>query len=275
MKIGILDMFSVYWRSFSAAFRLPGKHRLRFIISPVDITRFFEFSYLLKFLSRRDDTRKLILDVSSPVMLSYILARKHKVIKTDINEGESQYISGNESLSFENADATNLPWDSNSFDLIYSISVIEHIYKDYLQAISEMIRVVKPGSHVYLTFPVSSRAMEEWTEDQKYPDQKKDKGKSFFQYRFSEQQYDEILSASTPACRILHEDIFWERWDGLYDWAMKKLAAPTKNRFLKVLKVMLLNNILGPVFFSSKSNGFSGARSFGNAFLILEKKEHG
>jgi SAM-dependent methyltransferase len=49
--------------------------------------------------------------------------------------------------SFQVADATDLPFPDNSFDLVYSHGVIHHIDKTE-QAIAEMARVVRPGGTV-------------------------------------------------------------------------------------------------------------------------------
>ena len=50
------------------------------------------------------------------------------------------------------ADITVLPIKSNSLDLIFSSSVLEHVH-DPEKAVSEMARVVKPGGYVYAEIP--------------------------------------------------------------------------------------------------------------------------
>jgi SAM-dependent methyltransferase len=51
-----------------------------------------------------------------------------------------------------NASLTDLPFDSNSFDLVCAFDVIEHIDDD-LTATSEIKRVLQPDGHFFLTVP--------------------------------------------------------------------------------------------------------------------------
>ncbi|MBI5459236.1 class I SAM-dependent methyltransferase [Methanobacterium sp.] len=60
----------------------------------------------------------------------------------------------NDSVSFKYSDITNLQFEDNSFDLIYSISVLEH-FKDYKKAINELNRVLDKDGTLILTFDVS------------------------------------------------------------------------------------------------------------------------
>lgn len=69
------------------------------------------------------------------------------------------YVAEQKGLSVINkkADFTSLPFDDEFFDLVFSISVLEHIDKKlrYL-AIQEMERVVKRGGYIYNTFDYGS-----------------------------------------------------------------------------------------------------------------------
>jgi SAM-dependent methyltransferase len=53
--------------------------------------------------------------------------------------------------SFQVAEAADLPFPDNSFDLVYSHGVIHHIHKTE-EAIAEMARVVRPGGMVLVMF---------------------------------------------------------------------------------------------------------------------------
>jgi len=50
------------------------------------------------------------------------------------------------------ADATSLPFKDECFDLVICSEVLEHI-KDYLQAIREIVRVLKPGRNLAVSVP--------------------------------------------------------------------------------------------------------------------------
>ncbi len=50
------------------------------------------------------------------------------------------------------ADAHNIPFADNTFDSIFSVAVLEHVYNPE-QVVSEMIRVLKPGGLIYSEVP--------------------------------------------------------------------------------------------------------------------------
>lgn len=58
----------------------------------------------------------------------------------------------NRDVVLKNVQAENLPFPADTFDIVVSIFVIEHI-KNYKQAILEMIRVLKPGGLLWLKCP--------------------------------------------------------------------------------------------------------------------------
>lgn len=59
-------------------------------------------------------------------------------------------------ISLSRIDATKMPFADESFDLVYSYHVLEHI-PDYNAALSEMQRVLKPGGHLLLGTPNRDR----------------------------------------------------------------------------------------------------------------------
>ncbi|MFA6437967.1 MAG: DUF268 domain-containing protein [Bacteriovoracaceae bacterium] len=72
-----------------------------------------------------------------------------------------------DNLYFTKGSITALPFEDNSIESISSLCVVEHIglgrYGDPLdqfgseKAISELVRVTKPGGHIYFTVPVESQ----------------------------------------------------------------------------------------------------------------------
>jgi len=57
-----------------------------------------------------------------------------------------------DSVTYVQADAQNMPFDENSFDIVISCETIEHV-PDPRAAVREMYRVCKPGGTLYLTTP--------------------------------------------------------------------------------------------------------------------------
>lgn len=70
----------------------------------------------------------------------------------------------NETLGLEGVTAhlrsgsiLEMPYEANSFDLVTCISVLEHFKNlDLKLAISEMLKIVKPGGHLVLGFPTKN-----------------------------------------------------------------------------------------------------------------------
>jgi ubiquinone/menaquinone biosynthesis C-methylase UbiE len=240
------------------------------IINPVDTTRYTEFTYLLNFIKNNDLKQMTILDVSSPFMMAYILSSQNKIIKTDVNLDENKNINGNAGLSFMLEDATQLSFKDNTFDLVYSISVIEHIYKNYIHAIKEMIRVVKTDGYVYLTFPVSAEHVEEWIDNNIYSHQYKENNKTFFQYRFNEEDIDKILKHLSNV-EIVDMSIYWERKNEQYDKTMASIKRELNNKYLNTMKNSFINFISGFTLLKNNPSDFKDAKPFGNMSVFLKK----
>jgi len=107
---------------------------------------------------------KYILDVGCGNGYDSLLFTSYgaKVVGIDISpesiktsQKNSKIFHLDDSVQFEVGDATKLRFPSNSFDIVYSFSVIDHIPtgEGRQQAINEMARVVKPEGHVVNTGP--------------------------------------------------------------------------------------------------------------------------
>jgi SAM-dependent methyltransferase len=272
MTINATDKLRTVLEIYGIIHHLPGwRQAFKILINPMDSTRYVEFAHLLRFLDKKGFRPQRILDVSSPYILSYVLSKTGKVIKTDINPGEGKFIREGKNLSFRPEDATRLSFGDDSFDLVCSISVIEHIHGNYLTAVREMARVTRPGGYLYLTFPVSSTRMEEWLEEDPYGVQHRAEGRWFFQYRFSEEEMAGICSASSEM-EVLDQSVYWERKAGPYNRVMEWLRKDYGVGKINVLKNSLVNLASGIFLLDNRPAEFRYSKSFGNASIVLRKK---
>jgi len=227
--------------------------------------------YMIKFMRKNKLQGLNILDIASPHMMAYYLSENNHVLKTNIDIGEKKFIKENKNLTFKIEDATKLSFPDNTFDVTYSISVIEHIYKEYGKAISEMIRVTKKDGYIYLTFPVSNEHKEEWVDWPIYSKQKSHEDKIFFQYRFCDEDVNSIIK-SIKNSQVVSKDIFWEKKDGTYNKAMGAITKNLGNKYLNFIKNIFINSYYGLTMFPSKSvTSFSRGKPFGNIHLVLKK----
>ena len=83
---------------------------------------------------------------------SKILSKKFEVSAIDIES--SRYNNANQEYKVESYDGINIPFSDNSFDIIYSSNVLEHVV--YLKELNEEIkRVLKPNGLVIHILPSS------------------------------------------------------------------------------------------------------------------------
>lgn len=61
-------------------------------------------------------------------------------------------------VHLENADATDMPFESGYFDFVYSYHVLEHI-PNYRAALAEMDRVLEPGGGLWIGTPNRTRLL--------------------------------------------------------------------------------------------------------------------
>jgi len=272
MEITFWDKLKMRLMIYCQLHRMPSlKHALRIFINPIDSTRDIEFSYLIKYLQQNNLKPENILDISSPFIMAYVLSADGKVVKTDINPAEREMIKESLNLSFKLEDSTKLSFADNTFDLVYSISVIEHIYQKYTEAVTEMIRVLKPGGYLYLTFPVAAQHREEWLDKKAYPAQYENAGKAFYQYRFDNDDVDRIL-AELEDIDVIDRSIYWERADGEYDRVMNKLHKTPMIEKLTTMRNGLINLWSTFSLMESRPKSIAQTKSFGNISLMLKKK---
>jgi SAM-dependent methyltransferase len=135
---------------------------LPYLIKPVNYWRAIE--YLMVLEHGRFAAGQRVLDIGSPKLLALYLAETigASVDATDIDAyfiPRYERVRGleripSDRLQLRVEDGRALSYAANSFDRVYSISVVEHIPDDGDSAcLAEIARVLKPGGRAVLTVP--------------------------------------------------------------------------------------------------------------------------
>jgi SAM-dependent methyltransferase len=145
------------------------------IVDPMDSFRYFE----LEFTLRAAETAKPVryLDVSSPRLVPLLILERYPDLTADVLNPIQSDLRETVSLAdalhlgtrcrarqelIENAD-----YPKESFDLITSISVVEHIPSD-TAAIGKMWELLRPGGRLLITVPCAREACEEFANLDEY-----------------------------------------------------------------------------------------------------------
>ncbi|RMF94512.1 MAG: class I SAM-dependent methyltransferase [Candidatus Schekmanbacteria bacterium] len=119
--------------------------------------------------------------------------------------------------------ATKLPFPDNSFDVVVSISVIEHISDDGdSAAMAEFVRVARPGGKIIITFPVMGEYYEEFRAHDPYGSQSWDRERKmfFFQRFYDEEAINERLIAQHNI-DVISKEYYIEKKPGIFDKYMR------------------------------------------------------
>src|SRR5262245_4920549 len=169
--------------------------RFSWTLRPIDFLRYREFDFALREISRLPSPKRA-LDLSSPKLLPLTLAENLpdcKIISTDILPREVEWTENKSlqlrlgNLTCQVQDARRLPYPSNHFDLITSISVLEHIAPEGggdVPAIVEMARVLRPGGVAVVTVPASHTYFADYVNADVY-ERRSDGAPAFFQRVYS------------------------------------------------------------------------------------------
>ena len=152
--------------AFSLAAQGRVRDALKTAIYPVGYWRFLPIAYLLHFADQFRGCR--ILDVASPKLVGLYLAHRNgcEVHATDLDDDKifSRWRVAANALKLDRyrvsfQDARRLRFPDNHFDLVYSISVIEHIPEDGdTLALREFHRVLKPSGVALVEVPYRNHA---------------------------------------------------------------------------------------------------------------------
>jgi len=167
----------------------------RLLFWPMDSTRYFEFAFAWDAVSKLTIYRYL--DVSSPHLFPVILTlKKHDLFADLLNPDAADLTSTAnlvEALRLENR--CNLcgclvsaaPFEPESFDVVTSISVVEHIPED-TQAVRKMWDLLRPRGRLLLTLPCAAEASEKYINRNEYGLLAPDEEGYFFFYRLYDQR---------------------------------------------------------------------------------------
>ena len=277
MLITKYDRVKLFFLVVRLIFKLPItlKNKFKRVFQPIDGTRYIEHCYFLKQLKtlRLSLENVKILDISSPYLFTYILAAQGAIVlKTDINLDESSNFFNDGEVLFRKENAINLSFRDESFDCCYSISVIEHIYKDYDMAVSEMIRVLRTEGLLYLSFPVSGQFKEEWSEKNIYNHQYEKNGKYFFQYIFNGKTVDRIINNHKDKLEVVNISYFTDSSFLNYEKYISWIKYPLKPVAVNYLKNSLLHFLYGIISLKSKSIDTIKSETISTCCLLFRKK---
>lgn len=215
-----------------AGIRVAGlKRAVGFFLQPIENwSRYPELMTVQECLG--DITGKKVLDLGSPKMLGFILARNQKarllltdIWKVPVNEVrailERNKSSLKGSIALETADLTDLKSIRDAeFDAVYSVSVVEHIESKAAirKGLAEMCRVTTQGGLVVVSVPIRSGYFKEYHSGSVYG-QDSAQGPVFFSHYFDKATATEVF-ASCPGLKI--EQLFISQWQTdsriLYAW---------------------------------------------------------
>jgi SAM-dependent methyltransferase len=162
------------------------------LVHPVSITRYFEFPFAFSCLP---DSAEKCLDVSSPRLFSLYVAAKQRVDSIKIINPDANDIQQTErfikaltynQIDLTRADVASLQHRKQTYDLIWSLSVIEHIAGEYDDtfAVQLMYDLLKPGGRLIITVPVDRKHWDEYRDSKYYEPQTILKKNRYFFQRF-------------------------------------------------------------------------------------------
>lgn len=144
-------------------------------LNPMDSFRYFEIDYALR--ATCELTARRYLDVSSPRLVPLVLTDRGRVQRADILNPIDDDLRATQRLAkalgvagkcrFRTDVIEDVDDPDGTYDLITSISVIEHIPDDR-QAIAAIWRLLRPGGTFVVTVPCAPTAIEEYTNLDEY-----------------------------------------------------------------------------------------------------------
>jgi len=167
------------WVGMKVLLAPQGKSRIRrfyeLLVHPLDSFRYFEFDFAWKHLSPMVQGRYL--DVSSPRLLPLLFVARRPRVEPFLLNPDRKDLPMTEQMARELGIAgrcvfvdkimDETTFADGSFDVITSLSVVEHIPND-TNAILKMWNLLKPGGRLVLTVPCAHTASTEYVDRDEY-----------------------------------------------------------------------------------------------------------
>jgi SAM-dependent methyltransferase len=206
---------------------------------PMDSTRYFEFDFAWRCLS--DLTFRSYLDVSSPRLFPLLLLRDRPLVEGDLINPDGADLAWTAKLAAaaglasrcrtEQLRIQDVFFASSSFQVITSLSVLEHVPEDNA-AVGMMWDLLRPGGRLVITLPVRAEPAEQYIDRNEYgvlaPDAQ---GLTFWQRFYDERMLQErIFSITGTPSRLV---VYGEKRAGLFqsNAALKRASYNTTYPF--------------------------------------------
>jgi SAM-dependent methyltransferase len=228
-------------RSFAMALRtlltprasLPLREICRMMAFPLDSVRYFELDFMWRSLVDRPFVRYL--DVSSPRLFPILLLAARPELRADLLNPDGHDLETTRRLARAAGlgDACRLhgetiaavTLEAGTFEVITSISVIEHIPED-AQAVGKMWSLLSPGGRLLLSVPCAAEEYEEYVSRNRYGVlEPQANGFTFWQRLYDQRLLEERIFAVTGS--PVNSALFGEKVAGdYYRNARQKMSDP-------------------------------------------------
>jgi SAM-dependent methyltransferase len=169
------------------------------LFAPVESTRYFEFGLAWDFLSDIPISRYL--DVSSPRLFPLALMTRRRQVAVELINPNHEDLKATAGLvracgladrcTLRGCTIEETPLNPSTFDLITSLSVVEHIPADK-NAVQKMWDLLKPGGRLVLSVPCAATAEQQYINVDQYGLQRPDEeGFFFLQYVYNDNLLEE------------------------------------------------------------------------------------